>query len=508
MPLFVAAARDQLTQATMRYNAAGKPDGTVTTLDTGHAVTNFGSTPISVSGGTLQHFPVGGAQQAGYIQLDAGARLRRVGLTVAWQPSSTGSIAIVVPSAAWSNGVLPNAGIHLVMNGDGTWHCSRWNSGEETYASDATHGRYADVRDGVLRPIDLWIDPDNDTCALFFPDGSFAEFTSPFIGSETAQWAVWELYDLTGASAISARFGELWADTYVPANSAVLLTKPAVFDVRSSVATTTYLSGSGNYTIPLGAVALEVLAQAGGGGAGSGRRGAAGTVRCAGGAGGNGGTTRVTLSVDSVRAAYLSGTVPYSVGAGGTGGAAVTTDDTNGSAGTSGGSTSLGSNGNLALARGGSAGSGGTASTGVSGAMGAGTEAVNASAPSNASTVGNAGGNAVVGASGPGGGITSANVAGAGASGNQALAAFTVSGAGGVVGGASPTAAANPPFLVGCGGTAGGGAASITGAAQAGASSVANSGTGGGGGGASLNGGDSGAGGNGGSGFLRITALF
>ncbi len=283
----------------------------------------------------------------------------------------------------------------------------------------------------------------------------------------------------------------------------------------AGAALTTLITATGNGTFDLApAVAaghktarLQLLA--GGTGAGSGRRGAAGTVRCAGGPGANGAFVDVMVTVADVLAAFPTGLVPYNVGPGTAGGAAVTVDDTNGNAGAVSGTLVNGTwfgaaafaAGCIAHARPGSAGSGGTNASGAAGTP------VNGTTPTpgspSASATGLAG-PAAAGVPGAGGGITTADAPGAGGVGGTALFWGGVGGTGGVVGGATPGSGTLGP-LVGPGAPPGGGAASITGPAQAGANALPNSGAGGGSGGASLNGFASGKGGDGGSGFMRIT---
>jgi hypothetical protein len=282
---------------------------------------------------------------------------------------------------------------------------------------------------------------------------------------------------------------------------------------------TTLVTATGNGTfdinpaVAIGHKTMRLQLLAGGTGAGSGRRGAAGTVRCAGGPGANGAFVDVMVTIADVLALFPTGLVPYNVGPGTAGGAAVTADDTNGNAGTA---PTQAVNGTwLGAARGLAgcianaqvpltAGSGGTNASGTAGVANVGT--VPLASAQNASTTGGPGAGAPGGTAGPGGGITSADVPGAGGNGSAPVFSPGLSGTGGVVGGASPGSGTLGP-LVGPGAPPGGGAASITAAAQAGANALANSGAGGGSGGASLNGFASGKGGDGGSGFLRITTM-
>ncbi len=207
-------------------------------------------------------------------------------------------------------------------------------------------------------------------------------------------------------------------------------------------------TASGTWTKPSGAVLVEVTTIGGGGGGGSGRRGAVGTV-CTGGAGGGGGG----LTTRSFPASLLPATVTVTVGAGGAGGAAVTTNDTNGVAGSPG----IGSSfevaagvGVYSTAASASGGAGGSGAGAAGGAGQYGTVAGGAGATS--SGTGGAGSSAASGAvsgGASGGGITSALVANAGGAGLRSLSVSSaaVTAAGGVVGGASPGSAFAPAGL-------------------------------------------------------------
>lgn len=296
------------------------------------------------------------------------------------------------------------------------------------------------------------------------------------------------------------------------------MTTNASIRQSGSLRTTVTATGNGTYDLNpamrAGLTILRLQLLGGGLGAGSGRKGAAGTARCAGGPGGCGAYVDTVIPISVVMGMFPTGLIPYNIGPGTTGGAAVTTDDTNGNAGAAGVSavnnTWFGADINMptsiAVARAGAtSGGGGTATTGATGTSFNGT----APAPvgTSASTVG---GFTVIGSGSPGvgGGITSGDVPAAGTTGGTPIWWAGVRGTAGVVGGATPTSGTSVA-LSGWGPTPGGGAASITTNAQAGASAAANSGMGGASGGASLNGAskNSGAGGDGGSGFLRITAM-
>jgi hypothetical protein len=118
-------------------------------------------------------------------------------------------------------------------------------------------------------------------------------------------------------------------------------------------------SSSGTWTKPSGAEFVMVELWGAGGGGGSGARQASGTAAGAGGGGGGGGyITRM------FNASELTDSVGVVIGSGGGGAIAVTSNNTNGSAGVIGGATSFGK---YFAAYGGIGGTGGTTTTGAGG---------------------------------------------------------------------------------------------------------------------------------------------
>lgn len=273
---------------------------------------------------------------------------------------------------------------------------------------------------------------------------------------------------------------------------------------------------SGTYIVPpLAATITPRLISASAGG-GSGRKGAAGSVRCGGGGAQAGNFVERTFRAITIGPALTA--VSIIIGGKGTGGAAVTTDSTNGNAGTNGGTTSFDT---FLSALGSSAGSGGTNASGTGGFVNAsGTVFSPTGAP--ASTSGGAGGapaavGAMTSAGAAGAGITAGNAASAGAASRTAGnlvggAAVVAGGTAGTSGGGSGGDGASQPagltngFAGGAGGGSGG--SSTTGNAGAGGAGGWPGG-GGGGGGASVDGvGDSGPGGDGADGAAEVITTF
>ena len=323
---------------------------------------------------------------------------------------------------------------------------------------------------------------------------------------------------LASGSASSATFlrgDQTWTAapvTSVDGNTgAVTITKSEVYDflVGSKPASASGSGGSYTWSIPATAKYITVFCHGPGAGGGSGRRGAAGSARCGGGGGGAGGWSELTYSV----AELPSSTLSVSVIAGGAGGAAVTTNDTDGNAGShAAGPTKVDSGSRTICAGwGASRGSGGGSAASAAGGdnwwtslwspTGGASSGRSAAAGDNSATV-----SATASRGGGGGGVDAGNTHYAGgAGGGSPVALGAAAGPAGGTAGGGAGSAGTAWARVGGGGAGGGG--NNAGAGGAGGNG-AFPGGGGGGGGASTNGSPSGAGGNGGDGFVRITVWY
>lgn len=239
-------------RADVRYDPAMKPNGAIGgTMDTGEVLTTFASptspSPLSISAGLIVHTPNTGSNSAGYMQATLSGRVRRIGCRVQWPTNALGVVALVLPSAAWSTGVLPNAGFHLSVNGNGIWTLTRFTTGgSTTLASNQTHGRPTIVWGTGLVSIDVFIDPEKNKAVIAWPDRSVAVVSSIYFGSETANFAIWELFESnlgTPVADVSAAFAELWASTevvtadmtYPTPLTAIASTAPAVYNVSGGL---------------------------------------------------------------------------------------------------------------------------------------------------------------------------------------------------------------------------------------------------------------------------------
>jgi hypothetical protein len=272
-------------------------------------------------------------------------------------------------------------------------------------------------------------------------------------------------------------------------------------------------SGTFTWTKPAGAKVVEVYLVGAGAGGGSGARQATTSIRSGGAGGGGGGVVLCRVS-----AATLGSTETVTIGAKGTGGASVTSDSTNGNAGTIGGNSTF----SIFKAYGGNLGAGGNntgASTGGTahsnityfianafmGGAANGNTANGFNANSSASPYlqpgGGGGGAGAVASSvinrsgGAGGGFTATQNGN-----NYAIAG----GSGGTSAGVSATAGTSATTNNFQAGTGGGAGFYRTGQAGDTAGAGGWPGGGGGGGGASDNGFASGAGGSGANGFALI----
>ena len=268
-------------------------------------------------------------------------------------------------------------------------------------------------------------------------------------------------------------------------------------------------AASGTYTVPAGAIAIEITCVGGGGGGGSGRKRVAGSL----GTGGGGGSAgAVSFGSFSITALGSPGTITVTVGAGGAGGASQAANSTNGNGGVAGGESSCSisgttfiraSGGNLGVG-GNNAGAGGGAAAAFGDFIGFG--GGNAAGGAGVAPIPVA--NKAPGSAGGGGSVTAANATNAGGAGGAGYYSLVAGGAAGAAAadGTAGTAIALDQIT---GGGGGGGGSKTAAGGNAGAGGGGARGAGGGGGGAGTDANcNSGAGGAGGNGLVRIIAHY
>lgn len=193
---------------------SGSINGTPTALSNGQAVTVFGNAPLTVTDGRYKHVPFAGANSAGYIQAQLTSRVRRIGASMSWAVGANGAVVLALPAAPWTDTPVETrgpAGVHLVLYGNGIWHCSYFSGTEVKYLRYETHGRFADCRDGKIRDVEVTIDPDRNIARIILPDGKVVTGTDSHIGTDTSTYAVWELYESNGVGTTPGELSLLWA---------------------------------------------------------------------------------------------------------------------------------------------------------------------------------------------------------------------------------------------------------------------------------------------------------
>jgi hypothetical protein len=223
-PAAVTTAIDKKLRPSLFDITSAKPNGTPTAFTSGQPTTLFGSAPLAISGGAYVHTPFAGANSAGYIQADMLALapdadgVYHIGTDVAWEAGATpGALALVLTDTAWVGGgspVFSVAKVHMTMYGNGIHDCAVFNNpGIDKYmdteaasTSSIKVPRFADVRDGIYRPVDIQFNPNTGTITIVRPDGSAVMKTASQLVGFHPSHAIFELYESDGTTATPAKF--------------------------------------------------------------------------------------------------------------------------------------------------------------------------------------------------------------------------------------------------------------------------------------------------------------
>lgn len=175
--------------------------------------------PLTVVNAEIVHTPHASANSAGYLQVDMGAPVTRIGAEVAWPTNHAGTaVTLVVPLTPWSSGVVTNAGLHISIYASGIWvneylaPAGGWGIARTPYASNSSHGRFGYVGDGVFRDFEVTLDREHNRIAVRFPDGSISTHACPYL-QHCGNYAIWGLFEAGGGATQPGKFRKIWADT-------------------------------------------------------------------------------------------------------------------------------------------------------------------------------------------------------------------------------------------------------------------------------------------------------
>lgn len=196
------------------------PNGALAAVQSGQAIASFGNTPLAVSSGVVTHTPAAGVNKAGYWEVDAGAPVTRASMLVEWVAGTPGAAVIVLPSTPWATSFGSDAAVHLVMYGNGIWHCSKFASGAETIYIDSdaavgstpAAGRFRDVRGTGPVLVTIEINPVRGTVTFILP-GLACRVTTSLVAGAAGHTVVYELFEGIGSSMNAPKIHALSADT-------------------------------------------------------------------------------------------------------------------------------------------------------------------------------------------------------------------------------------------------------------------------------------------------------
>ncbi|MBD1319027.1 acyltransferase [Gordonia hankookensis] len=165
---------------------------------------------VAIGDSGLGHGAARAPDAAVYLQREFASPVGRIGASVDFGRSGSGSVALVLPARglpsapARFDSDFPNAGVHLVVNAR-TWEMSVWERsfGQRTLAS----GSFDPVLVGILS---IDVTRRRDTVHIALPDGRMESVSDSRIGSYSGRYAVWELFE-NNAGDVGATLTRIWA---------------------------------------------------------------------------------------------------------------------------------------------------------------------------------------------------------------------------------------------------------------------------------------------------------
>ena len=197
---------------------ADQADGTPTTLGSGQAVEHTkNSEPnagLRVVSGKLTNTATNAGTAAGYICVDLGSDVKRIGADFTFSAKTTdgGSAVLVV----WDGDLgdtyptIPNSPCHLRVRPDG-WSFDVWEANALSVVTSGTFKTALAADDTTTHRCEVTLT--GDTARILFPDGSTATIEDARIASNAGMEACWEVYQDTASTDTKAAFVSVWADS-------------------------------------------------------------------------------------------------------------------------------------------------------------------------------------------------------------------------------------------------------------------------------------------------------
>ena len=202
-------------KAAQKYGAAatltpaGRTNGTVTALDGGQSVINFGSTPLRITSGALVHTPAG-TNSAGYMEFDIGERVHSVRVRAAFPSTLGATVAVVVPDASWATAwpnTVPVAGCHFTITRTG-WSYGVFLGSADSIVESEAHGLPQDI----VQEFTVAFDDIRSVAWVTRPDGTVEQIADDRIRDNIGTKVVLELFESNGATTQSARILGAWVN--------------------------------------------------------------------------------------------------------------------------------------------------------------------------------------------------------------------------------------------------------------------------------------------------------
>lgn len=216
------------------------------TFDTGQTLTEAGAEDGFVSGGAYTFNPTSGTNRASYASFELPTNVTR--MRMAFEVAGAGAVAMAVTKTlvSGSNPSPPTMPLHFSASKD-TYQVGYWdgpdggNTGLHDYMSGTWNefgGSPLATTGKTVNTIEAFVD--NNTVAIFLPNGSSRTYTDSNIGSRAGRFGFFELFNAVGTDAPAKIIDCKAWDGSQP----LPLNRPWNVFVRNTTASTTYLTAN------------------------------------------------------------------------------------------------------------------------------------------------------------------------------------------------------------------------------------------------------------------------